>query len=257
MERFQIPHLNGRELSFSDLLDPAAKDRVSHRMHTGITMPLSFVNAASSGVPAQNPALIDTTAIVAIKTHAAAAPAPAHTTNNRGGIPTSPVTFSVFRAPAPPAMYQGGGGNGQLTPRKRPRKNGAPQRADFGNDDTCGASIGTGTASGGTSMDVNDSSHGETSGSAPSNAKSYVTLHNNATNNNGFGSMNWEREDGGGHTSPLKKNQHATSTRVSTRRTNNDLNNTFAAAGSDLSGACVPAVAAGNVGKGVHKRDHQ
>ncbi|KAL4527919.1 hypothetical protein Ndes2437B_g00047 [Nannochloris sp. 'desiccata'] len=274
MERFQIPHLNGRELSFSDLLNPTAKDWVHHRKHTGTTMPLSFVNAGGGGVTAQHPAQIGS-AIAANKTRAGpiAAAAGAHGNGNRGGIPTSPVKVAAT-VPAPaPATYQGSGSgnnndNGRATPRKRPRKNGTPQRADFGNDDTCGGGSGSGT-----SMDLNDSSHGETSGDHPTyvNTNRSNALHNNhhnANNNNGFGSMNWDREDGGGHTSPLKKSQHATSTRTSKRRNNNnDINNNGnAAAESDLSGgACVPpaiapAVGAGNGngnGKGLHKRDHQ
>jgi hypothetical protein len=243
-ERFQIPHLNGRELSFSDLLDPTAKDRAAQRLHqhtTGaaISMPLSFVNAVG-GFSSMSPS----------RHHY---PVPTITTNggfnSRGGIPTSPVKVSTAQAvPSQAAVYQQSAdidNNGQATPRKRPRKNNAPQRADFGNDDTCGGGGGNG-ASG--SMELNDSSHGETSGGGGggpmTNTRSTRNTNaNNNNNNNGFGSMTWED---GGHTSPLKKSQHATST----RRNNNNGDDS----GGDGSGGRDGGV---QQRANVLKRDHQ
>jgi hypothetical protein len=276
VERFHIPHLNGRELSFSDLLDPCAKDRVHSRMNT--TMPLSFVNAVGGGgdgvvgdgvvgvfgsaitsvSPTKQPAPIVLTA-----------PGTAPSTGGRGGIPTSPTV----------ATYQGacgacgsGDGDGHATPRKRPRKNVAPQRADFGNEDTCG-----GGGSSNTNDANGDSSHGETSIGPMNNTRSSSKNHTNnntttANNNNaaniisaGFGSMNWEREDAG-QTSALKKNQQATSSK---RNTNDAINNGYGMmnSGSDVSGGVsapapapspAPSLAVGSQQvKGLHKRDYQ
>jgi hypothetical protein len=244
-DRFQLPHLNGRELSFSDLLDPTAKGRAVQRMYTtGTTMPLSFINAVAA---APTPNARQPTPLLS---------APGSNGGGRGGIPTSPVKFkkpTVHTVPSVPVQESTDNDNGQITPRKRPRKNIAPQRADFGNDDTCGG--GSGAAGG--SSGLNESSHGETSNNNP-HTRSNNANNNNAMNN-GVGAMVWEKDDCG--TSPLKKN--LTSSRTSARRksNNNDMNNGGAAAGSDLNGAVdVGAVADADGGvqrRALHKRDHQ
>lgn len=127
MQRFQLPQPQGRELSFSDLLDPNVKHRRSILHHGNVmTLPLGVSTPLNARLADPQPN----------SAHAVVG----------GGVSSSPG--QQHPTGTPPALSPASVLEGQMTPRKRPRKSAAPQRADFGGD----------------SGDLGDSSHDESSG---------------------------------------------------------------------------------------------
>lgn len=108
LQRFQLPQLQGRELSFSDLLDPNVKHRRSMYHSTANLMKLPL------GVPTPANATLAQ---------------PQNQPRGGGGAASSPPGTHTPATPSPASTLEG-----QMSPRKRPRKNAAPQRADFGGD---------------------------------------------------------------------------------------------------------------------------
>ena len=141
-ERFQVPHLNGRELSFSDLLDPQAK-----HPNTAINTANQVLNSNSPLLqvlvhPTQSrPASAHKMTAAAYLMAAPLPVAPTSTTTTTITTTTTTTTSSL---------------DDQLTPRKRPRKNSAPQRADFGGDDSDNNNINNCGGGGGSGDDCNN-----------------------------------------------------------------------------------------------------